>query len=171
MRKNTFGFTLFEIVISFVILSILSLLGIMGFRDLVQNNKAVTMSNAFIGTLAFARSEAIKRGSTVSVCPAANPNFQACGDNTQWTNGWIVYVDLSNNGTIASPADRLRLQSALPAGSIFTTNINRITYNSAGFVTNGTGIFNLSAQDCLGNNGRQITINNTGRTDVVETNC
>ena len=154
-----------------MIVGILALIGITGFREIVQNSRAVTLSNEFISAVAFARSEAIKRSTNVSVCPAANANGLACGNSGNWSNGWIVFVDSDNDGTINNTTDRLKVHDPLENGTQVTTTIARITYNSAGFASSGTGAINLTAPGCTGTNGRQVTINSSGRTDVVEIGC
>lgn len=171
MYAKVKAFTIFEIVITLIIVGILAVIGMTGFREIVQNSRAVTLSNEFIASLAFARSEAIKRASSVTICPAANANALACGNNSNWTNGWIIFLDNNNSGTISNRASRLKVQDALETGTQITTTIARITYNSAGFTTTGTGIVNLTAPGCTGTNGRQITISNSGRTDIVEIGC
>jgi type IV fimbrial biogenesis protein FimT len=46
--------------------------------------------NGLLGDLQFARSEAIKEGATVTVCPAIAP-YAACANNSfTWNTGWIV---------------------------------------------------------------------------------
>jgi len=171
MHYKIKGFTIFEIFITLIIVGILAVISITGFREIIQNNRAVTLSNEFIASLAFARSEAIKRASTVTVCPATNANALSCGNNGDWSNGWIIFVDTSNSGTIANSSNRLKVHDALQTGTLVTTTISRITYNSAGFATSGTGAVNLTAPGCTGTNGRQVTISSSGRTDVVEIGC
>lgn len=171
MKKSSRAFTAIEILITLVIVGIIATLGIMGFRETIQNNRAVTINNEFIASLAYARSEAIQRASPVSVCAAANNNLQACGSNNDWTNGWIIFLDPNGTGAITNNANRLKVHEALESGTQFNSASAVITYNSAGFVTTGTSIFNIAATNCTGNNGRRLTITNTGRTDIVETPC
>ena len=48
-----------------------------------------------MGSMALARSEAVKRGSRVILCRTANPNASTpvCGgSNRDWSTGWLVYV-------------------------------------------------------------------------------
>jgi len=171
MKRLPRGFTVLEILMTFVIIGILATLGIVGFREIVQNNRAVTLSNSFIASLAYARSEAIQRASPVTVCAAANNNLLACGNNGDWTNGWIVFLDPNGDGTIANNTDRLKVHEALEPGTQFNAPVSRITYNSAGFLTTNASVFNIAAANCTGNNARQITVTTTGRTDIVQTSC
>ncbi len=169
--RNQLGFTAIEVLMVMIIVAVLAAVGIPSYRELVQNMRAVTLSTDFNTALAYARSEAVKRGEFVTICPAANATFNACGNNANWTNGWIVFVDPNDDGTIASPNDRLRTQDALQQGTTFNTTQNRITYASTGFLTAGAGTYTMSAPDCIGTHGRLVTITNTGRANVADIAC
>jgi Tfp pilus assembly protein FimT len=105
------------------------------------------------------------------MCAAANNNLLACGSNNDWANGWIIFTDPNNTGTVPNTANRLKVHDSLDTGSQITTTSARVTYNAAGYAISGAGVFNLTATGCLGNNGRQLTITNYGRTDIVNTGC
>ena len=171
MFKLFRAFTIVEILIALIIAGILVVIGITGFREVMQNNKAVTISNELIASLAYARSEAIQQASSVSICAAANSNLLACGSNNDWTNGWIIFLDPNNTGVLTNVANRLKVHEALEQGTQITSNAARVTYNSAGFIISGAGVMNIIATGCTGNNGRQLTLTSTGRTDIVQTAC
>jgi len=102
----------------------------------------------FYGVISFARSEAIKRGSFVSICKSADGS--QCGGN--WSDGWIVFVNNDND----SPAVRddigganeeplLRVFPALPSGYTLNANgnfTNYVTFDRIGMANNiGTFVF------------------------------
>jgi type IV fimbrial biogenesis protein FimT len=56
----------------------------------VQNNRLISQKNEFISTLNLARSEALKRGTRVTVCASTD---QTTCDTNDWAQGWIVFSD------------------------------------------------------------------------------
>ncbi|GAB4392399.1 MAG: GspH/FimT family pseudopilin [Gammaproteobacteria bacterium] len=165
------GFTLIELMITLSIAAILLVLAAPSFETIIQNNRAVTLTNNFVTSLQLARGEAIKRGQTVSVCAASTTTQTACGNATHWNNGWIVFVDDNNDGVIANTADRLYLQQAPAAGTTIVTTQSRISFASTGFVASGAGSIVLAATGCSGTHARTLSVANTGRISVAHTNC
>tara|TARA_Y100000815_G_C13298289_1_gene483582 strand:+ start:884 stop:1399 length:516 start_codon:yes stop_codon:yes gene_type:complete len=171
LLKYLRAFTSIEILITLIIVGILTTVGIIGFREVIQNNKAVTTSNALVASFAYARSEAIQQASLVSICPAANSNLLSCASNGNWANGWIIFLDPTNTGTISDTDNILKVHQALELGTQVNSNLTRFTFNASGFLISGVDTVNISASGCTGNNGRQLTLTSTGRTDIVQSAC
>lgn len=88
MRKQN-GVTLIELMIAIAVLAVLLGIGIPSFQETIRTNRVAAITNDLVAALQFARSEAVRRGVNVRVCPADDPaNPAACGAN--WNNGWIV---------------------------------------------------------------------------------
>ena len=98
--KNQAGFTLVELMITIAVAIILLGVGIPLFDTMLANNRAVTQSNMFVTALNLARSEAISKNITTTICSDAdgNPATFGCGDHEDWTNGWFVFNDLDQDG-------------------------------------------------------------------------
>lgn len=102
------GFTLIELLVALSIAAILLAVGIPSFRSTIASNRLTSTTNDLVGTLAQARSEAIKRGVRVTVCRSNNStscNNPAAGANhatNHWQQGWIVFLDSTRSGTTAS---------------------------------------------------------------------
>ncbi len=168
MRANR-GFTLMEMMVTLAIASILLALAVPNMRDFVQNNRAVSLSSNFMSAMNVARSEAIKRGSPVSVCASGDVNQTSCGG--PWTNGWIVFDDPNGDGDLAVASDRVKVYGMLNGGATLTSAVNAVTFSNTGFVDAGSGNFTLSAADCRGNYGRVVALSNTGRMHVSAIAC
>jgi len=175
-QQKTFrGFTLLELLGTISILVILLTLAVPSFMSTMQNNRLATLSNELISLLHLARSEAIKRGVPVSICPTTDDTFSACGND--WSNGWIVFVNPDGNGVFSNNGTEtlIRAQQITNNGFNFSTNPNRniATYTPQGFADASTGnlVFSLSADGCTTNNARDITISVTGRVSSVKTGC
>ena len=66
------GFTLIELMITLAVAAILLTVAVPSFQTLIKRNALTARTNNFIADLHFARGEAAKRGSDVSVCPSSN---------------------------------------------------------------------------------------------------
>jgi type IV fimbrial biogenesis protein FimT len=165
------GFTLIEVIMTIVLIGILAAIAYPSYRAITQNIRVSAVTNDFMATLSYARSEALKRDQSISVCAAADSTLTACGNSTDWANGWIVFLDSDSNGVIATSSDRLKTHDALDAGSLITTSVPYITYNRSGFLSAGTGSFTITVPGCSGNSAQLITMSATGRAAITSTAC
>jgi type IV fimbrial biogenesis protein FimT len=86
------GFTLIELIVVVVIIAVVSAIALPGFQELIRSNRLTTETNALLGSLSLARTEAIRGNHSpvgnrdVVLCPSADG--ATCGND--WTAGWIV---------------------------------------------------------------------------------
>lgn len=146
------GFTLIELMITLAIVVILLVIGIPNLTALMIKSRLSGQVQEFYGVIDFARSEAIKRGTSVSICKSANGS--ACGGS--WSNGWIIFVDQNSSGTrdnIGSTNEEtlLRVFPALPTNYTLNANnnlANYVTYDRLGMANqNGTFVFCKSSDE------------------------
>ncbi len=164
------GFTLVELMLTLAVAAILLAVAAPGFRGILQSNRATTFTNDFVAHLNLARSEAIKQGQSVSLC-AANSSQTACSNSTNWSNGWLLFVDSNDDGLLGNLADRIKIYPTLDGGRTLTTRQTHITYSSEGFVTSGAGDFRLQASACSGPYARLLQLSASGRLRVTATDC
>ena len=102
-RRNR-GFTIIEMMMTVVILGILAMLAIPSFNDLILSTRIKGGASDIYSALILARSEAIKRGTNVTITPTSG----------LWTNGWQVAV----GGTVLRNQDALsKLTVECPSGT------------------------------------------------------
>lgn len=170
------GFTLIELVVTIAVAAILLGVAVPSFQEIIKNNRMAANVNEFISALNLARSEAIKRGVSVTVCWSGDG--AACGaGGTNWMNGWIVFAENAGNigtanlGTGACLLTEdclLRVYPALSAGYTFDGNnpvTNRITYNSRGMSAAGTLV--MCDDRAFGAKARAVVIARTGRAQAM----
>lgn len=87
------GFTLIELLVAMSVAGILLAIGVPSFAEAVKESRISTQHNAIVGALYLARSEAVKGPGQVTVCPRKTVDAMQCGTTTDWSNGWIVFVD------------------------------------------------------------------------------
>ncbi len=176
--KRIDGFTLVEIIITLVVISILAAVGIPGLGRLMANNQAIANTNNLVTALSFSRSESVKRGVQISLCAksAAEPANTTCGVGvTDWSNGWFVFVDpVGSASTVeryAPPtADQLRSWPA-PAGDFTTTGPTSVSFNSDGSIKDGPVELTISYSHCTGQQDHSITVETTGRASTSHNTC
>ncbi len=102
MGKKQQGLTLIELMVTLAVAIILVAVGMPLFSGIVANNRATTQANTFLSAFKLARSEAVKRGTDVSVCAIADPAASpvVCGTSANWGNGLLVFTDLSTAGVV-----------------------------------------------------------------------
>ena len=86
------GFTLIEMMTAIFILAVLVALAVPSFRDASLSSKLSGFANDVVASTQLARSEAIKRNVTVTMC--ASSDGATCDDPDGWEAGWIVVADL-----------------------------------------------------------------------------
>jgi len=92
---RTAGFTLIELLVTLAVVVVLLTLGAPTLQAMAATNRLASGVNNLVGTLALARSEAVKRNREVVVCQSnGGPSCSHAGD---WQNGWRVYVDHNGN--------------------------------------------------------------------------
>jgi type IV fimbrial biogenesis protein FimT len=117
------GFTLIELMLVIVIGAILVGIGAPSFRDLVLSTRIKNGASDIYSTLIYARSEAIKRGSNVTVTPVSS----------LWTNGWAVAA----GGTTLKNQDAVtNIKIECPSG---TPCADTLTYRRDGRLDGITG--------------------------------
>lgn len=114
------GFSLTEMMITLTIAVIILSLATPGLSQLISKNQIATQASEMVANLTLARSEAIKRSVRSTICPSDSGT--AC-TNTDWTAGYIVFVDLDGDGSLDTGTDTiLRVSSRLSGKSTLTSN-------------------------------------------------
>jgi type IV fimbrial biogenesis protein FimT len=125
-------------MVSLTIGSMLMAIGIPSYRYVTNSNRATTEINSLLGDLQYARSEAIREGLPVTVCPLSGTNSCAV-NSTTWNGGWLVFLDIDGSGTLDTGETVLRVRSAFATTTDSLTSDNNVyvvTYNREGFSTN-----------------------------------
>jgi len=127
--KQNRGFTLLELMIVLVIMGVMFSMAIPSFKIIMQNSHAAEAVNTFIAQANFARSEAIKRNSRVTMCVSIDQ--ETCNTTANWTLGWIIFNDVDNNGIVGSDEQIIRIHAKQLQGDItLIGNANVVSYLS-----------------------------------------
>ena len=168
------GFSIIELMITVVILGVLMGIGIPAFQSTVKNNRMTSNLNAFITALNQARSEAVKQNQEVVVCTSTNGT--SCAGNTNWENGWVVFVDRDNDGAIddgnacgsgATDDCILSVQTTLPGETTLRSAGTSISYFGSG-ASNGADTFTI-CDDRGASEAKAVIVSSTGRPRTSQT--
>jgi type IV fimbrial biogenesis protein FimT len=123
-RPSRGGFTLVETLAVIALLAVVAVMATPSFVAWHVRDQVDARAKALASTLAYARSEALRRGARVTVCRidaarACLAAGQPCGDGiADWSCGWAVLAD--RGGTLSL----LRAQPLLAAVSITGVQTN-----------------------------------------------
>ncbi|MBK1640455.1 hypothetical protein CKO12_00870 [Chromatium okenii] len=161
-RRSSAGFSLIEVMITLSIAAILMSVAIPSFQTFTRTNRIAAITNQLSSSLQYARSEAMTRGKTVTVCKSndVSDSTPTCVTSASWQDGWMVFVDNNGDGAFDSGDIPLRVGQATSAGVVITGNsvfVDRASFDSRGKASAGT-IFIVIAPE-----KRCITLNIIGR--------
>lgn len=167
-----YGFTLIELLVVLAIAAIITTTAIPSFKSFIQNNRMSTSVHKFVSSLNLARSEAVSRGTRVTMCKSSDQ--ATCAAAGGWEQGWIVFLDDNDNGQRETAVEQL-IRVEKPLGGATTVSgqehvAQYISYAGNGFaqlVGGGTldaGKSTLVLCDSrnFGDNARAITVSATG---------
>ncbi len=133
MRKQessfnaTHGFTLIEVMMSLVVLSILLAIGIPSFKNFADKDRITDTTNDLITAFQLGRSEAIRHRTKATICEANDDQTECVKESNLWLNGWILYR--------SAPDEPIRTGRAPLTGVSISTNALRIVFDAAGQAT------------------------------------
>jgi type IV fimbrial biogenesis protein FimT len=116
------GFTVIELLVTISVASILLAVAVPAFTQLAVNARLTTQANDVVAALNLARSEAIKRNTSVSFCRVGSESAVTCASSTRaWTN-WIVTTGTGGNvlrrGVVNTFGGGINMQSTLSSDQV-----------------------------------------------------
>jgi type IV fimbrial biogenesis protein FimT len=126
--KVNCGFSLVELMVVIMVAAVLMAIGVPSYRYVTNSNRMSGEVNGLLGDLQFARSEAIKEGVTVTVCPSS-VDQKSCVASSTWDRGWIV-----TSSVLTPPVLRVQ-QPFANTNDSFTSdnNVVSVTFDRDGF--------------------------------------
>lgn len=134
-RRTERGFTLIELMVTIAVAAILSAIAIPAFDNFVKNDRDATQINSLVSSFNYARSEAVKRNTSVGVQVCPSSDGATCNTPAlSWAAGWIV---LDPDPAILPPANVLQSIPALAGPNVLSATgggANGVTFKSNGAV-------------------------------------
>ncbi len=89
MLSPTKGFTLFELLITILLIAVLSGLAIPSLAGTLARQRQSVEINALFHAVHQARKESIMRRKVVSICPSLDG--ETCSPDRDWSTGWLIF--------------------------------------------------------------------------------
>lgn len=147
------GFTMVELMIVCTVIGILLAVGVPSYKYVTTANRVAAEVNGLLGDLQFARSEAIKEGQTISLCPTSD-GAHCLTTSSTWQTGWLVFLDVNGDGIITAGTDQLlRVQKPFSGSDTFQVDngLTYVTFNRDGFMMNLAGGVTFTLHDATSN--------------------
>jgi len=172
--KKTLGFSLIEVMIVIAVVAVLGTLATPLFSDLIRNNRMRAQVGDLMGHLAQARTEALRAGARVTLCPGST---SGCSGSA-WESGWIGFIDSNSNASLDAGETTILSAPALSGGntlrsSDFASSIS-FRHDGASVTIAGqgqAGVFALCDSRGYVDKARAVKISITGRTKVMQANA
>jgi type IV fimbrial biogenesis protein FimT len=170
------GFTLIELLIALAIAAVLLAAAAPSGGAFLAVAEMRGSSEALMRALNVARSEAIKRGTRVDVCPSIDRLH--CASTATWDKGWLVFVNGAKSPQ--PPADAAILSREAPSRSGIAISGNRpvadyISFTSLGHARRHDGALQMGTFTICrhGQSARKVVLANSGRVhlDMTEELC
>jgi type IV fimbrial biogenesis protein FimT len=165
------GLTLLELLLLLGMIGVLSMAAVPPLMDTLTRMNVTTAARTLTSALNLARSEAVKRGRDVLVCPSTDGSDCAAGS---WASGWIVFVDTNGDadgttGSVDAGDTIIRVfnqRAGLTIAIAPTTNL--LTYDNRGYGRMGAlRTVTICPQDGNAANARQVEISVSGRSRII----
>ena len=171
-QRFMIGLTLTEMLVCLSIMVILITLALPGFSQMIETQKLKTTVTEFYATINLTRSEAIKRGSQVSM---------VSNDGKSWKSGWRVVIRPSGNSAVGADGNGEEIifsHAALTGDLLISHNFTDGSQPYISYTGNGRSRSNTSSEQPLAGTvtfmlrekTKRIKVNFLGRARICELN-
>lgn len=135
------GFTLYELLITVLVIGIMLTLGIPNLSEFTRNSRLTAAANDLHSSFLLARSEAARAKTNITICASTNPMNANASCGGTFDDGWIIFIDRNGDLVRGGAGENvLRAHPAIDAALNITTN-EASTYFS--FAASGMGRGNV----------------------------
>lgn len=165
--NNMQGFTLIEWLVVMSIIAILAVIGLPNFSASIERYRAGSVAGELARSLMTARTQALATGHRVVVSPMAN---------NDWANGWRIFIDLNNNGSLDAGDQTIQEINSNPSAGIAPSALlseggqSFVSFTGLGFprALDGTSFADGTLTITLGTTQRIVCLNAQGRVNVID---
>jgi type IV fimbrial biogenesis protein FimT len=166
------GVTLVELAIALAIASLLVALAAPPWRGHIAAGELRERAEALASALAAARSEAIKRGTRVDLCPSTDR--ATCAPSGQWESGWLGFVNDTAAPGPAPGAPQFAGERGARTGITIRGNApvaNYVSYTALGHARRRDGALQMGTFTVCrhGQQALKVVLANSGRTRIDAT--
>jgi type IV fimbrial biogenesis protein FimT len=128
------GFTLVELIVTVSVASVLLAVAVPSFNEMIVSSRLTAQSNDMLAAINLARSEAIKRNASVTLCRAEASSTTCAAGAGVWQN-WIIRT---NAGAVLREGAVSTFNGTLVMRSTLTND--QVAFGPDGLARTGTGV-------------------------------
>ncbi|MFG6667646.1 GspH/FimT family pseudopilin [Halomonas sp. HNIBRBA4712] len=117
-KRSMAGFTLLELLVAIAIIALMASVGLPNFARMLEVNRVVSATNEFKTALNYARSEAVRRNTYITLVPLAG----------NWAAGWEVRTQSTTLRQWPAASNQLSVEFGVPQKS----NMGQLRFSSLG---------------------------------------
>ncbi len=147
---NHRGFTLVELLIALLVLSVTFAVTTPLLRGLVEGNRLSFESRRFFRAVNLARHEAVMRNQTVTICPSQMAESGLAQCSGFFEQGWIVFTNADRDSDVDAATDEvLEVFAALPPGYRLLNRLGtKREWRQFNYLSNGSAHSNRTLVFC-----------------------
>lgn len=132
-RGHQAGFNLLELMLTVFIAGMVLGFGIPSFTTFIANNRMAAAANDLVTAIHLARTEAVKRRQTVTLC--ASDSWADAAPDCGAGGGWIIFADADGDLAVDGGEDIIQAHAPLAEGITFESDGDEpyIQYAGSGF--------------------------------------
>jgi len=176
MKKQMAGFTLLELLMTLVVAAVLLSIGIPSLGNVLAKGRVQAHQRDLLSNLSYARSEAVSRNEDIGICGSSNGT--TCANSSNWSSGWIIFVDdgagtgTAEDGLRNGTEELLRVYDFDGNNQLTVTDANTPVNNINGFGFDSRGHLSVTSSKltlkvCESGNdvsfARAVLVEQTGR--------
>ena len=96
-KRTQHGFTLYELLVTVLIVGVILALGVPNMQAFTQNSRMTSTANDLHAAFHLARSESSRAKTNITVCASANSMTAGANCGGTWDQGFIVFVDVDGD--------------------------------------------------------------------------
>jgi type IV fimbrial biogenesis protein FimT len=142
------GFTLYELMITLLIVGVVLSFGLPNFADFTANSRITSTANDLHAAFQLARSEAARAKTNITICASADPTAADSDCDGTWDQGYIVFMDVNGDLLRSGGGETVLRAHAGIAEGVTLAVANDATFFS--YASSGLGRGNVLGNTAMG---------------------
>jgi len=139
--RDQAGFTLYELMITLVIVGVVLSYGMANLSDYTRNGRMTATANDLHAAFHLARSESARGKTNITICASAFPMAATADCDGTWDQGYIVFIDSDGDLLRAGATETILRRHGVIETGVSLAVVNAATY--FGYASSGLGRGNV----------------------------